>query len=68
MPSEVEENLENKMLWKLRAVDVCRRLEWLTALNEMVNKITQVLLKGDPRRTDGNDSESQIWHTALYSF
>lgn len=37
MPNEVEENEESKTLWKLRAVDVRRELEWLTALTEVEN-------------------------------
>lgn len=38
MPNEVEENQESKTLWKLRAADVCRAHEWLTALNEENNE------------------------------
>lgn len=37
MPNEVEENQESKTLWELRAADVCRAHEWLTALNEESN-------------------------------
>lgn len=37
MLGEAEEDQESKGAWKLRAADVSRELEWLTALNEMEN-------------------------------